>query len=260
MEKLLIKQLMNSENFWTLNKRLVAALGVEETFLISVMSEAEKMLSDDEGWFYQTTDTLEAFTGIKKDRQLRILKNLISKGVLEKELRGLPRKRYFKFNYEVIRQLVVANPDNCISEIPTPSNRENRHNKESIINNIDKKDKKKKKRDEGYSDDFLEFWKLYNKSVNKPKSFTLWKKKNFSEEELKEVMKKVKLYVDNTEKRFRKDPERYIRDNCWENEVIIKSNVNRYGKPEPKNISTTIKTIEPVDEWEEYNKMKRGNK
>lgn len=127
-------------------------------------------------------------------------------------------------------------------------------------NGVCDNDIKKTKRDEGYTDDFLIFWRLYDKIINKKKTFVQWKKKQFTTEELEEVMKKVKLYVDNTEKRFRKDPERYVRDNCWENEVIIKTNVNRYGKPEPKNISTAIKNTQPVDEWEEYNKMKRGDK
>lgn len=143
MDNLLIKELMNSNNFWTLNKKLVASLGIEETFLISVMAEAEKLLADSEGWFYQTNDTLESFTGIKKDRQLKIIKKLISKGVLIKELRGLPRKRYFKFNYENIRQLVDAKCDDCKKENAIPSSSKTRHNKESIINNIDKENIKK---------------------------------------------------------------------------------------------------------------------
>ena len=217
MAKLLIKELMNSNNFWTLNKKLVASLGIEETFLMSVMSEAEKLLSDDEGWFYQTTDTLESFTGIKKDRQLRIIKNLISKGVLEKELRGLPRKRYFKFNYEAIRQLVDAKCDDCKKENATPSNRENRHNKESIINKIDK---------ENNLIGFNDFWELYDKKKGKTKSLNHWKKKHFTQEQIKEVLDKVRIYVRKTEKQYRKDPERYIRDNCWEDEVIIKSASN----------------------------------
>jgi len=107
---------------------------------------------------------------------------------------------------------------------------------------------------------FEEFWNLYNKKRGKVKALGYWKKKHFTDEQLKEVLEKVKVYVANTEKQYRKDPERYIRDNCWNDEVIVKTNVNRYGKPEPNNISTAIKNTQPVDEWEEYNKMKKGSK
>ena len=75
---------------------------------------------------------------------------------------------------------------------------------------------------------FNEFWELYDKKKGKTKSLNHWKKKHFTDEQLKEVLEKVKVYVTNTEKQYRKDPERYIRDNCWEDEVIVKySNANK---------------------------------
>lgn len=209
---------------------------------------------------------------------LGISKDTLSKYMKELKLKGYVGVKQSKTTGKFARNIYTINIVPCMissdtvstdteiigyGQVDTNNNSFNNNNKSN--NNIDNscnsandpEKPKKKKRDEGYTDDFLEFWKLYNKSVNKPKSFVLWKKKNFSEEELKKVMEKVKLYVSNTEKQYRKDPERYIRDNCWENEVIIKSTVNKYGKPEPKNISTAINNTQPVDEWAEWEKYNK---
>lgn len=104
---------------------------------------------------------------------------------------------------------------------------------------------------------FEDFWNLYNKKRGKVKTQGYWKKKKFNEETVNEVLQKVKVYVANTDKQYRKDPERYVRDSCWNDEVIIKSNFNKYGKPEPKNISTAIRNTEPIDEWAEWEKLNK---
>ena len=226
----------------------------EKVFLVEISS-----LNNEEGCFAGNAYFSEFF-GVSKTRVSIIINSLVKKGYITSDIiykDGTKQilKRVLKETYIGYARKVKDPIQGKFKDNNTFNNTNNKDN--SAINKIDNK---KKKRDEGYSDDFLEFWKLYNMSINKSKTFTLWKKKNFSEEELKEVMKKVKLYVDNTEKRFRKHPERYVRDSVWNDEVIIKTNVNRYGKPEPKNISTAIKNTQPVDEWEEYNKMKKGSK
>ena len=188
----------------------------------------------------------------------------ISKDTLSKYMKELKNKKYItvkqsKEEGKFARNIYTVNIAPCMvssdtvstdtetigyGEVDTNNNSFNNNNKSNNTNNkdnsaINKIDNKKKKRDEGYTDDFLMFWKLYDKSVNKPKTFALWKKKNFSEEELKEVMKKVKLYVENTpEKRFRKNPERYVRDNCWEDEVIVKT--DKFKKPTETNFSNIV--------------------
>lgn len=187
---------------------------------------------DGENKFTGSLSYIAEWTNTTKRSVMGVLKKLVSKGLLEKEEKFVNGLKFCTYSAKVFTGGEnVSQGDRKVftggGEKSSPNN---------IYNNIDKKiekdngvcdnDIKKTKRDEGYTDDFLIFWRLYDKIINKKKTFVQWKKKQFTTEELEEVMKKVKLYVDNTEKRFRKDPERYVRDNCWENEVIIKSTGN----------------------------------
>lgn len=87
--------------------------------------------------------------------------------------------------------------------------------KEKDINNTSSKDDEK---------GFEEFWNLYDKKVGKVKCKSYWdkhiKSKVINKDNIDDILEKVMLYVNNTEKKYRKDPERYIRDRKWEDEII----------------------------------------
>ena len=105
----IIKQLLMSNNYWVLNKEMVKLFGLEAAFLLSNFAEAETLMADDEGWFYQTSDTVENMTTLSRHKQDQAVKVLEKTGVLEKSVRGLPPKRYFKINYECLTNLFVKN-------------------------------------------------------------------------------------------------------------------------------------------------------
>ena len=102
----LIKELLMSSNYWVLNKTIVKEFGIETAFLLSNFAEAEKMMKDKNGWFYQTADTVESMTGLNRYKQDKAIDQLLEIFVLEKDVRGMPAKRYFKINYEVMSKLV----------------------------------------------------------------------------------------------------------------------------------------------------------
>lgn len=99
MSKQLVKQLLLSDNFWALNKDMVYMLGLETAFLLSSLADAETMLSDNDGWFYQTSETVEEITTLSRHKQDQCIKALEDAGILEKDVRGIPPKRYFRLNY-----------------------------------------------------------------------------------------------------------------------------------------------------------------
>lgn len=107
MSKFLTKQLLLSSNYWVLNKSLVQALGLETAFLLSNFAEAEKMMADADGWFYQTADTVEDMTTLSRHKQDQCIKQLEDLKVLEKDVRGMPPKRYFRINYECLTNQIV---------------------------------------------------------------------------------------------------------------------------------------------------------
>lgn len=150
MERNSIKQLLMSSNYFILNKQLVKALGIETAFLLSALVEADDQLADEEGWFYQTSKTIEDITGLSNYKQSLGIEKLIDLGVLEQINKGIPMKRYFKISYEEIQKLLLKKFENCNSKTFKSSLKKFLKNKELNINNIDKKlrDKEIKKDDD----------------------------------------------------------------------------------------------------------------
>lgn len=102
MERNSIKRLLMTSNYYVLNKTLVKNLGIETAFFLTTLVEADEMLADEEGWFYQTAPLLEEMTGLSNHKQSKCIEQLISLGILLQENKGMPMKRYFKLNYEQI--------------------------------------------------------------------------------------------------------------------------------------------------------------
>lgn len=73
---------------------------------------------------------------------------------------------------------------------------------------------------------FKDFWEKYDKKKGKPKAESLWQKISQGGRE------KIMLHLDEytkVEKQYRKDPERYLKNQGWEDEVILKTQTNGTG-------------------------------
>jgi hypothetical protein len=69
----------------------------------------------------------------------------------------------------------------------------------------------------------FEFWYLtYNKRVTKKQATIYWDRNIKSEELIDRIMQHTRAYIQNTEKKYRLDPLRYLRNEKWEDEIIIK--------------------------------------
>lgn len=116
MSKALVKQLLMSSNYWTLNKTIVSIFGIETALLLTVFAEAENMMADKDGWFYQTTSTIEKITTLKRFKQDNSIKELEDMGILVKEVRGMPAKKYFKIDYKALNDKIVGNQQTSMLE------------------------------------------------------------------------------------------------------------------------------------------------
>ena len=66
---------------------------------------------------------------------------------------------------------------------------------------------------------FQDFYDTYDKKRGRPNAEKYWKKLTQAEKEA--CMAAVPAYLKSTpDKKYRKDPERYLRHKCWEDEVI----------------------------------------
>lgn len=111
------KQLLMSSNYYTLNKQIVKTLGIEPAFLLTILIEASDGLADDEGWFYQTIETLEDLTGLSRHKQNKIIQDLIEVSILIQENRGTPCRRFFKISFQEIENLVFKKTETSLLKI-----------------------------------------------------------------------------------------------------------------------------------------------
>lgn len=157
MEKSSIKQLLMASNFYILNKYLVKTLGIETAFFLTALVEADEILADKNGWFYQTIPQIEKMTGLTKHKQTNCINELLILGILLQENKGMPMKRYFKLDYEKIAKLLSSHKKDNSQEDREGDSKEEKNqsareeknchlggekiatNKELYINNLDKK-------------------------------------------------------------------------------------------------------------------------
>lgn len=150
MERNSIKHLLMSSNYFVLNKKLVKELGIETAFLLTSLVEADEMLADENGWFYQTVPQIEEMTGLSEHKQKKCIDKLISLGILSQENKGMPMKRYFKLNYMQVLNILIPSTEKTPDQAPEklmskdlknsgPCTEKITDNKEYNINNINKK-------------------------------------------------------------------------------------------------------------------------
>ena len=178
MQEKTFKQLLMSSNYYTLNKQIVKNLGIESAFLLTILIEASDGLADNEGWFYQTIEKIGELTGIGRHKQDKIIKELIELKILEQKNRGVPCKRYFKVNYEMIENLVFQNQQSSLSfldkldcqketnyfvENSQTCLSQNGNNKEYIINNLNKELNHKEHNKSSYDLETVKRWFKENK-------------------------------------------------------------------------------------------------
>lgn len=71
--------------------------------------------------------------------------------------------------------------------------------------------------------DFEDFWNLYDKKRGKPKCISLWKK--LSAKDKSDIMAYIPSYKESQpDKQYRKDPQTFLRNRSWEDELIYGRN------------------------------------
>ena len=180
--------LMSQSNYFIFNKSLAKNIGIEETYMLLTLIDANNIFK--QKWFFQTAEMLEELTGLKKDKQKRIIDCLVNLNIIEQKNIGIPCKRHFKINYEELEKLLMdfskleeVKTENKFEEKPQTSKRnfsnliikENNIN-ESNINesNIEKNKKEKTEihftpiyQSEEFKETFNEFIDM-RKTIKKP--------------------------------------------------------------------------------------------
>ena len=68
---------------------------------------------------------------------------------------------------------------------------------------------------------FEVFWNVYDKKVGKKAALAQWSKHVTTEAVVQEAIAGAQRQAQNVEKKFRKDPERWIRDHRWQDDEVL---------------------------------------
>lgn len=119
MEETILK-LISSNCYGIYNKEIAKKLGLETAIILGELASEydyykKKNELDEEGWFYSTTENIEENTTLNYYYQKKAIDDLINKGILEQKLKGIPAKRYFRFNLENVKKIFEDNNSNDLN-------------------------------------------------------------------------------------------------------------------------------------------------
>ena len=140
------------------------------------------------------------------------------KACINKEINNIKNQVFIDFinsvinNETTIDSLLIVYPNT----IHTDTQKEKEKEKE------EKKENKDNKNTLVCDDEFEDFWLLYDKKVSKPICIKKWNKISKEDKEL--IFKNLPAYIKSTpDKKYRKNPETWLNQECWNDELIEKS-------------------------------------
>jgi len=108
-----IYDLLRADGSIVINKNLIFSLGLHESIIYAELVSryiyfADKDNLTEDGYFFNTITDLQSGTGLGEKPQRTAIKNLEKLGLIDKNLRGIPPKRYFKVvdNSELLTNLL----------------------------------------------------------------------------------------------------------------------------------------------------------
>jgi len=186
------------------------------TILLTVNHEAKKFPVRDElficnsGESFRSVESWATLFGCSKKTVYRFFKLLLSDNMITTKTLGNGNRRKHLLtvvNWEKYQQKENGNDTKGKPETTPKGNRKRPTNKN---------DK------EVYSS-FEQFWNLYDKKIGKQKAENLWVK--LPEDDKTAILIHIPLYkIASPDKQYRKNPETYLRNRSWEDELLEPTN------------------------------------
>lgn len=198
-------------------------LSANEKLLVGLVQS----LSHQKGHCFASNSYMAECIGISASSVRQYLKSLEDKNIITRHLKK-------KESGEVeIREIKLTTPPSNSHHTPSenslypPSNSHPPSAENSLHNKRD--NNKENKKEEIVNNRFEEFWELYGKKVGKEKAKINWIK--LKEKEKDECLLAIPKYtLARPDIVYRKDPERYLKNRVWEDE-IVGSNLNVKSEP-----------------------------
>tara|TARA_R100001129_G_scaffold179513_1_gene156424 strand:+ start:137 stop:865 length:729 start_codon:yes stop_codon:yes gene_type:complete len=168
--------------------------------------------SDQTAW--PSRGTLADRLRVSKDTVDRYLKELVCISALAIEHRRETTKDGNMMNRSNLYTLLVSQPDVAASVRPPSGNDAARGSRTDAAQNYSQLEPELR------NDLFDQFWNAYGKKTGKKKAKEHWKKEVKDEITANLAIRKAAEQAAVTEPQYRKDPERWIRDHRWDDEIV----------------------------------------
>ena len=132
-----VYEMLSRDNYLTVNKRIMRAIGIPEVIMLSELCYRRQFLAradqlTEDGFFYATVEDVEEETTLSDYAQRKVLDKLTDLGIVKVERRGLPARRYICIDEEALQFLI----DSATSDdAPVPEDFKNKTLKSSSLNN-----------------------------------------------------------------------------------------------------------------------------
>ncbi|MGA2434888.1 MAG: hypothetical protein ABSG25_06340, partial [Bryobacteraceae bacterium] len=120
--KNVLKQLLDSGNYITINKNIIKMIGLLEAVLLGNFIskynyfDNKNMLTEDDE-FFNTIDRIIDETGLKRNQIMDSIKTLSDFNILTVTKKGLPAKNYYKLNFDKILKMFSKKHKKITSDI-----------------------------------------------------------------------------------------------------------------------------------------------
>ncbi|MBA7489818.1 hypothetical protein ES702_00352 [subsurface metagenome] len=120
---LILLEFLRADGSIVINKKMARAIGINATIIYSELISKYLYFSDKEelnreGYFFNTVEDLEKDTCLSRDPQLEAIKKLMKLKLIDKKIKGVPPKRYFKIltnkgAFDTLKVLLLKGASNC---------------------------------------------------------------------------------------------------------------------------------------------------
>jgi len=171
-------------------------------------------LSAKDGYCYASNQYLGEAIGVSSENVRKWVSQLEQKGIVSRIVKRKANGEIDVRELRLLTPMVLNNHTPLVKFNHTPmvkndhtSGKIQPHNKED-----------NKKEDNTYNERFEEFWEMYGKRVGKEKTKSKWSK--LKSKDIDAIFLTLPGYIASREVKYRKDPERYLSNRVWDDDMI----------------------------------------
>lgn len=175
-----VRTFLSHSGYLVINRALIRTIGLNETVLLSLMMDRDSYFiekkKDIDGWFYSVKEYIQDNLNLGRKPIDSAMNNLVNSNLIETKLLGIPAKKYYRVNYDGIKDLMdrlepSSESDTDDPDCPKRTNKDDQdgqvsNNKEEQITNNKEQTVKEKRKKESFDLSFV--------NINFQETFNMW--------------------------------------------------------------------------------------